>query len=247
MNANNDITVKGCWPFSETDNTLKIALKNPDALAKKLIIESLKAENIAFSGQVVFGAGPNGLTTLVSHRSLPLKELLKPLLLDSNNIYAESITKTLGYEKYKVGSFQMGVKAIKSILKEHSKIDFDKMRLLDGSGLSRYNLIPPAQFGELLHAIYHNEKMRSYLIGSLPISGESGSLKAIDVECLKGKIKAKTGSLMGVSTLAGFLRPDASEPLVIVIMMDHIIEPSQVRQFENELCKIFMEGSLHAY
>lgn len=177
MDLQNNLKVGGCWPKKETPSTLKVALKNPTLVAEQVIRDVLSSEHMYFRGKILKGVVPKHAQIIASHESKPLKELLKPLLEDSNNLFAESILKTLGVEQYQIGSFQMGLLALKAVLSTPTGIDFSTLSLFDGSGLSYTNLIKPKQFGQLLYAMYHDKINGPDFMQSLPISGETGNLK----------------------------------------------------------------------
>jgi len=249
MNPENVLAIKGCWPQNKEPSVLQVAVKNPTLIAKKIILETLKSENIRFDGtlEVKWSARnpktlniPKDLTVLATHASKPLAVLLGPLLLDSNNIYAQSITKTLGYQQYQTGTFQAGVLAMQEIL-EPMGVDFSKLKILEGSGESRYNLVPPRQLGQLLFAVYQDKTINADFMQNLPIFGESGTLKRRELEAIKGKVLAKTGSLNGVSTLAGYLKSASENEMILVIMIDHLLDKDKVRDFENNLLKLLVE------
>lgn len=248
MDDQNKINIGGCWPFKPSPNKIKLALKNPDSLAKQLILETLKSDNIQLSGKILLGrSAPNTTSVIASHVSKPLSELLKPLLQDSNNIYAESMVKTLGFENYQKGTFQLGILAIQNALSKSTGIDFSKLKLVDGSGLSHYNAITPSQLGSLLYFIYHDDKIKTDLTRYLPVAGECGTLKGRDSLDIKGRVQAKTGSMMGVSALAGYVKTINNRDLIVVVMIDHFMGSLKpIRDFECELCKILVNSDLNS-
>jgi D-alanyl-D-alanine carboxypeptidase/D-alanyl-D-alanine-endopeptidase (penicillin-binding protein 4) len=150
-------------------------------------------------------------------------------------------SKTLSREKYhQPGSFAQGVSIIKAKLAE-AKFDTSRLNIVDGSGLSRYNLISPAQLAALLNKIYFELSVSPELIYALPTAGIDGTLKARLVNYL-GKVRAKTGSMGGVSTLAGYLQTKSNKMLSFVIMLNGITEPVQkYRDFQDKLCLLLAE------
>lgn len=269
MDEKNNLSLRGCWPLQEKPANLKVAIKNPELLAEKLILDYLKAENIKLNGKVVKENHNDPLEILVSHNSPPLKELLKGVLQDSNNTYADSILKTLGVVHFQQGSFHLGVLALQDILKPLG-LDFNQVRLFDGSGLSRYNLITPLQMSQLLRGIYQNKPLFNTYRHLLAEPGISGTLKAvIDTGTNKdtkpdatkntitdqtthqttdpitpGSIQAKTGALHGVSSLAGYLRNFKQEDLIFVIMIDDsLIDHKTMREFQLEFCRLILKQS----
>lgn len=241
MDPKNKLSISGCWPIRPTPDILKLALANPVLLIEEKIKEALKAEKIAFFGKVQSAITPAEAEILVVHRSLPLHTLIKPLLQDSNNLYAESLLKTMGVKQFQTGTFQAGVRAVAAVLTKPTGIDFSQLKLFDGSGLSTYNLISPHQIGQLLFAMHHDKKVGQFFKEALPIASELGTLKGrLGTSEVAGQIRAKTGSLAHASALGGYLKTRNQKELIFVIMVDHFLEDIKtIKQFEDELCRLF--------
>lgn len=242
MDPKNALTLGGCWPSNVTPSTLKFALHDPFEMVKQILLETLKAEKIQFEGKIIKGSAPTSLKTLSLHQSKPLRELLIPVLQDSNNIYTESLLKTIGYKRFSRGTFQLGIEAMKEILTKQSGFDFTELHLVDGSGLSTNNWVTPEHLAQLLLMMHRNEQMAKVFKSALPAAGRSqGTLKnRLQASELQDRIQAKTGTLLGVSTLSGYLTSDEGKELIMVIMIDHILDKEKAKNFENELCKVFM-------
>lgn len=256
-NMNNDIDLSGCWYHKPEPTKLNLAIKNPELYAKQVITEALKEQGITLSGKIKSGVSTKNLTlkTIVTHQSKSLKEFLLPILQDSNNIYTESVTKTLGYVRFQEGTFVTGVKAMLEILKEKLKIDPSAMRLMDGSGLSRYNLITPNQFVALLYGMHQNPTLGKIFKEALPSEGEGTLKKRFQAQedaksdkeregskNNKTKIIAKTGSLMGVSTLSGYMTTEAGKEFAFSMMIDNALQDQKtLKQFEEELCELLLK------
>lgn len=241
INAQNEITAYGCWPAKESSNTLKVALKNPMLLARQIIADSLFAEDIKLTGQIAIGASTKDLKTIAVHQSKPLADLLKVVLQDSNNIYTDSITKTLGLQKFQQGTFQHGVLAIKDILAKELGLDTASLRLQDGSGLSRYTAVSPNHFARVLYGMYQHKQFNKIFRDSLSVSGEVGCLKnrmaSFD---LNGQVRAKTGSMLGTSSLAGYITTRNKQDLIFVMMVNNAPhEEPELKQFEDAMCELF--------
>ncbi len=140
----------------------------------------------------------------------------------SYNLGAETILKTLGAHKFgPPGSAENGIRVIKEYLAENH-IDTSKMRLVDGSGVSWYNLLSPDGMVGLLAHEYHNTKNFPVFYESLPVAGVDGTLKnRLGGTQAAGNVHAKTGTLLGVSTLAGYVRTADKHLLAFCIMTDH--------------------------
>lgn len=116
----NHIHFDGCYAWEKTPTVLHMAIDSPQLLAQQWIEKNLAASNIHLSGKIIFGKAPASLTTLAAKKSPPLKDLLVPVLADSNNVYAESLVKTIGSVYKGQGSFYAGTRAIQEILKNET-------------------------------------------------------------------------------------------------------------------------------
>ncbi len=167
--------------------------------------------------------------------SKPAYDLLHFMMLESDNLYADSFTKLLGYTLYKRGTYKAGAYAIKMILNSHLKLDSKKWILEDGAG-SRYDLIAAEYFIHFLTNIYQDSAIREDFISLLPRMGVSGTLKErMSDSILKGKIAAKTGSMHDISALTGYLFTSQPKPLVFSIISNGVSQLVSARKMEEEL------------
>jgi D-alanyl-D-alanine carboxypeptidase/D-alanyl-D-alanine-endopeptidase (penicillin-binding protein 4) len=243
VDEHNNVELGGCWPIGKNPLRLNLAVKNPRVQAQKLIKEALTKLGIKSPAKIKFAKTPASLNKIATHESEPLSVLLATILGDSNNLYAESLTKTLGAKKYGTGSFKTGVLAIKEILGQFADIDFAQARIIDGSGSSRYNLLTPLQLSKLLYSMHQDTKLGSYFRDSLAVSGVNGTLQnrfaAFET---KPVMQAKTGTLNGVSALSGYITTRSNRQLIVTIMINHAVaNSSELKNFEDELCYFFVE------
>lgn len=225
----NNISLSGCWPMSTQSKYMKVALQNPERIAQQLLKNEFKKAGISFSGQFTIAKTPSKANLIAQHKSEPLKTLLYTLMKDSNNVYAESLTKTLAYKISKKGTFQEGVNAISQILSEKTEIDFDELMLFDGSGQSRYDLITPHQFVRLLHVVYNSPDIKNYYLSALPVSGKNGTLKyRLNSFDLQNHVQAKTGTLKGSTTLSGYITTKRKHKLVFSILINDLVKETKI-------------------
>ncbi|AJI69609.1 D-alanyl-D-alanine carboxypeptidase/D-alanyl-D-alanine-endopeptidase [Francisella tularensis] len=147
---------------------------------------------------------PDNLTLLAKHKSADLTQLLKHMLVTSDNLYAQTITRTIGYYYNQVGSIVSGKNAIIKILKTKLNLDTDSIQLEDGAGMSENNLLSANFIVSLLQKISQNKNFE-LLKCLLPIYGETGTLKNRSSKLLKGKVFAKIGTETTVVALSGYL------------------------------------------
>ena len=147
-------------------------------------------------------------TELTAIESPALAELLDKTNQESNNLYAESLFQLVG-----------GAEGVKEVLTELG-VDPGTYHLADGSGLSRRHLISPEAIVSTLSLMAATAEAEIYR-ASLPIAGESGTLKSRFLNTtVAGNLRAKTGTLTGVSALSGYLEIPGQEPLVLSILVN---------------------------
>ena len=186
--------------------------------------EILQREGIVVNGKVSDGTVPLGAVVIAKHLSPPLADILKLMNKPSDNAIAELIFKTLGAEvKGEPGTWQKGRQVIGEFLEEIGAA----FRVVDGSGLSRYNLVTAELLVDLLVFVYNNFELMPDYVASLPIAGVDGTLK----NRMKGVraervLRAKTGTLSGVSALAGYTVTANGEVLAFSILISHYAGPA---------------------
>lgn len=228
----------------------KMAVKNPEQLANTRIREALSAAKINLQGGIQFSKRNidynHKNNKSIIHYSDDLDTIVKHTLVHSNNLAAESLLKTLGYYYYNKGNFQDGVLATHAILSPITGIDFSKMRVHDGSGISHYNCLSPDHLCRLLFSMYHHTELNTLFMDSLPISGKTGTLKKrLQAQDHQGFLLAKTGTLNGKSALAGYLKYHpkkfSTKTLIMVIMINQSVAPqADIKKLEDNIVNLIL-------
>lgn len=220
------IRVAGTIPVDTPAVADSVAVRNPTDYYLAVLREVLREEGIAVEGQALDAdewpeaRATAGETPLFTHASPPLRDVLRPMLQQSVNWIAETVLRTLGRERRGVGSAEAGAAVVDSTLRAWG-VPTDGVRMVDGSGLSRYNLLSPEPLARVLAHMRRSPNWESWL-SSLPIGGQSGTLAELMVgPPLRGNVYAKTGTLTGVRSLAGYLLAPGDEPLLFVITSNH--------------------------
>lgn len=173
--------------------------------------EELRQQGLEFSGRVLEGRGGKEKVTLGTHLSRELKDILKHALEVSDNLASELV-------------YRANQQRLPEVLKQ------EQLKVVDGSGLSRYNLVSAR------HLVMVLQNSRKVFLEILPQAGE-GTLKKRFLEgATSGRIKAKTGTLSSVSSLAGFLLPDTENECAFAILINgHLGTSLERKQLENQL------------
>nr|BFE83018.1 hypothetical protein GCM10020093_056190 [Planobispora longispora] len=179
-------------------------------------------------GRTARGAAPSGAATVAERRSMPLGELLVPFMKLSNNMHAEILTKSIGREVSGAGTWSAGLAAITSFAQANR---MPTLRMRDGSGLSRVDGLTPGGVTGMLLALRSQPWFDTWY-GSLPVAGEAdrmvgGTLRSrMRGTPAAGNVRAKTGSLTGVTSLSGYVTGADGEPLVFSIMINQYLSAS---------------------
>ena len=186
--------------------------------------DTLHQRGISVAGNVVLGEVPSGAESVAKHLSSPLSDIIKSMNKPSDNWIAEMLFKTIGAEVKGVpGSWEKGREVVGEFLTEILDEE-NKYRFVDGSGLSRYNLVNTELLTKLLVYMYNNFELMPEFTASLPIAGVDGTLRNRMHGMYAEKIlRAKTGTLSGVSALAGYTRTADDEVLAFGILISHYV------------------------
>lgn len=221
----NQYHLSGCLVKRDKPLPLNFAIQNPFLYSSAVIHQVLKNKGITLSGTIKQAKAPlqvaaSSRTTITTHYSQPLPVLLEHMLKDSDNLYADNLTKTLGAHYFKqAGSFQNGTEAIKQILKTKAKISLKTAVLEDGSGLSRNNRVTPDQMYSVLKYI-KSQDHKLNLIQLMPTAGETGTLQyrsSMRKAPIKGEIIAKSGSLFATHNMAGYVLDSSGKPSTMFV------------------------------
>jgi serine-type D-Ala-D-Ala carboxypeptidase/endopeptidase (penicillin-binding protein 4) len=150
-------------------------------------------------------------------RSQSLSSWVNTVNTYSNNGYADFLLKAVG-----------GQQAVRSQLWHDLGIDPNQYRQRDGSGLSRYNLASPTTLVNTLRGMSRTPNWSTFYY-SLPSAGETGTLRnRLKAPEVRGKVRAKTGTLYGVRALSGYLQHAEYGPLTFSILANQSSQPGAV-------------------
>ncbi len=220
-------------------------VENPALFTGTVFVEILYQLNIKVKTGVIAGRKSSAMIPIYTYYSKPFKNSLINFLEISDNLSGELYVKMIGHViSGQQGNWDNGMLAIKTFLNDEVAIDTTKMRMVDGSGLSRYNLTSPDQLTKLLKYIYSDFLYNSEFIVAVPSIGEEGTLKdRMQLIEDKNSIRAKTGTLSGVSCLSGYAFTKSGEPLAFSIMMNGYIGDSEpFKQLQDKICEIMVNS-----
>jgi D-alanyl-D-alanine carboxypeptidase/D-alanyl-D-alanine-endopeptidase (penicillin-binding protein 4) len=229
---NNGVHFYGCWPTAQ-ETTLKVSLANPELRVKQIILETLKKQNIAFSGEVKI-AQAQITQPLATHQSAPLSQLNLTVMQKSNNLYADSLLKVLGKHYYDRATMQAGSYAMLNVLKDKLEVNSPTIRLSDGSGGSIYNQVTPQDIALLLQKVYSSSYQSTYL--TMQKVDDTHTIYQRLPKNFNQPLYVKTGSMTGVSNMAGYIKTKSGKTLIFVSLLNSLPQDkTNARNFETAL------------
>lgn len=232
----NHYLLGGCYAGT-APAPLAIAVNNPLQYARDVVTD-IYTHQFKLTGTVNAADNVPATATLLSdHQSAPLSELISEMLLDSDNLIADTLLKQVGQQRFgKHAGFAAGTRVVKETLAQLDVV-LDSSSIADGSGLSRYNLLSARQLASLLIQIKTRPSLQ-WLTEVLPKAGISGTLqykRPFTQKPLRGAVVAKTGSMSGVQNLAGFLSGDAPQDKnrYLIVVMENGLSPKEEKAKHN--------------
>jgi len=218
-----------------------VSVWEPTQLVANLFEQALAQQGITVLGRRVMGAAsPATATVLAEHQSAPLQALITPLLKLSNNNMSEALLKAMGRKTANSGTAAAGVVAVAGFLKRQG-LDTATLSQVDGSGLSRRNLVSSQTLTDLLLAASKQPWFNAWY-NALPIAGNTermtgGSLSyRLRGTSAENNLHAKTGSMGGVSSLSGYITDAHGRQLVFSMLTNnYVVAGAQVKGLENRV------------
>lgn len=210
--------------YADKFEGIGLTTKLPDApayLANTLRATMLKS-GLPVTGKVITKTtdiNPEKREFITNYQSPTLADIMFYTNQHSDNGLAEAFLRMVGFQKNGDQTLESGRKVVVDHL---SSIGFDTsgLNFMDGSGLSRSNLVTPISQVKFLTGLM-NEKYYKTYFDSLPIGGQTGTLKRMFIGNGNGQIFAKTGTLNKVKTLAGYMKTNSGKTLVFSLLINN--------------------------
>lgn len=241
IHRTNDIVLKGRYPAARSYAGDEINVYRPSMYFIRLLKEKLNSYGVSVApGEEAEKVLPNGAILLAEKRR-PLSEVLINLNKTSDNLSAEMTLRALAQRSYgSPATAQYGIKMVDSLI-TLSGLDRRNYRIVDGSGVSHYNLISPELLMNVLRCLYYSDPSSySLLYDSFPAAGVDGTLRnRMKGTKASGNVHAKTGTLTGVSSLSGYVRNPDGDLLAFSIIINGYTGPSsRATRWQDAICRI---------
>lgn len=224
-----------CWDDDNPQLT-SLLINGKDEFVERFMDEVRRGE-VYIDAPCVYGSMPKNARLLCS-RAHPIDAVLFPMMKESNNLYAESLFFQIAAASgVRPATAAHARQAVKRFIAKTGFLGA-AYRVADGSGLSLYNYVTPELMVRLLRYVYHHRDMHMYLLPSLPVAGQDGTLKKrMTGVATKGNVKAKTGTVTGVSSLAGYCMAYNRHQIAFCIINQGVLKGADGRAFQDKVCE----------
>ena len=225
------------WCWDDDNERLTPLLVDKKDQFMSIMMQEMRARGIQLSVTLARGRLPQGCTEIYRYNSSIDKVLLR-MMKQSDNLYAESMF----YQVAKGNSPRTATASDASgaVKRLAMRLGLDPINytIADGSGLSLYNYVSAEMIVALLRHAYQNREIYDHLYPSLPIAGVDGTLeKRMTKGKAFGNVHAKTGTVSGVSTLAGYCQASNGHTLCFAILNQGLIKASDGREYQDRICE----------
>lgn len=225
-----------CW---DDDNPVlsPLLISRKDQFMDRFYTE-LRKGGIYLAGAIGNKRKPHEASCIV-RRFHTIDQILMRMMKESDNLYAEAMFYQLAAS---TGNHPASAKSAKAVIRQLVNklgLDGSRYRFADGSGLSLYNYVSAELEVRLLRYAYENENIYNHLLPSLPIAGQDGTLRRrMRSQFTNGNVRAKTGTLEGVSSLCGYLTASNGHRLCFSIINQGVMHAKNGRKFQDKVCSV---------
>jgi D-alanyl-D-alanine carboxypeptidase/D-alanyl-D-alanine-endopeptidase (penicillin-binding protein 4) len=215
------------------------AIRHPVRYFLTALRKTLQDEGIDVSQAAIRSSEDPGFQVSIGSQLLwlesspPLSEIVKPLLKLSQNLYAETLARTVGLAARKEGTFGAGRTVVEEIL-ERMAVPKGTYAYVDGSGLSRSNLVTADMLIRILKYMYRQKSFPTFY-DALPIAGVDGTIgnrmKGTQAE---NNVHGKTGSIRYVRCLSGYVRTSEGEMLAFALLANNFLVSSRAAEYVQD-------------
>jgi D-alanyl-D-alanine carboxypeptidase/D-alanyl-D-alanine-endopeptidase (penicillin-binding protein 4) len=219
------LTIAGTIPVGAPPARLTVAVGNPTIWFASMLRSRLQAQGVEVTGdawdidEVMPPPDRARATVIFTHRSKPLREIVQPLLKESINLYAEAVMR-LNAAPGQPSTNDAALDGFRKRLAAWG-VPAASQQMIDGSGLSRRDTVSAEMVLAILQHMY-DPSGSSPFVTALPVAGVDGTLgDRMRNTPAAGNVRAKTGTMSNIRTLAGYVKTRDGETLAFVAMVNN--------------------------
>jgi D-alanyl-D-alanine carboxypeptidase/D-alanyl-D-alanine-endopeptidase (penicillin-binding protein 4) len=237
ISMKDDKTFGEGWCWDDDNPTL-----SPLLISRKDIFMSRFIDNLNDAGIILETTRDNASKPdsayCISSRSHSIDQILMRMLKESDNLYAESMFYQIAASAGSRPATAKNACSIISKLINKIGLKSSNYKIADGSGLSLYDYVSVELEVLLLRYAYKANNIYLHLYPALPIAGQDGTLeKRMREPFTSGNVHAKTGTVTGISSLAGYCKAANGHNLCFAIINQGLIHGANGRAFQDRVCE----------
>jgi serine-type D-Ala-D-Ala carboxypeptidase/endopeptidase (penicillin-binding protein 4) len=215
------VLLRGSIPIGHSELRFYRNIVNPSLYTAHMFQTFWQRRGLKLDGIIKEGVTPSNGQQVLQFESLPLWQVVWGMNKFSNNFVADQILKKVGAESWGApGTLDKGLTSMQDVL-EDIGIPKKAYEIQDGSGLTRSTKVTARQVVHVLLSAHDDLSVAPEFMASFGIAGEDGTLRSrFQSSRLRTQLRAKTGSLDGVTSLAGFCPSKDGEPLAFAILLN---------------------------
>ena len=225
-----------CW---DDDNPVlsPLLIARKDQFVARFVAELQKA-GICITGTTGEQRKPDDANCIIS-RFHTIDQVLMRMLKQSDNLYAEAMYYQIAAASGQHPATAKSAREAEQQLVNRLGLDASRYKFVDGSGLSLYNYVSAELEVRLLRYAYSNQFILNHLLPALPVAGVDGTLKMRMCSAFtRSNVRAKTGTVMGVSSLCGYLTASNGHQICFSIINQGVMHGRNGRSFQDRVCSI---------
>ena len=224
------------WCWDDDNPSLSPLLVGKKDRFMSRFVKELRDARIVFVGDTPRATTPAGATELCA-RFHTMDQILMRMMKNSDNLYAESMFYQLAALGNRKATAKTGREHVNRLIQKLG-LNPGNYYIADGSGLSLYNYVSAELEVAFLRYAYRNNNIYTPLLTSMPIAGVDGTLEnRMRTGFARGNVKAKTGTVTGVSALAGYLTAANGHRLCFSIINQGQRKATTVRPYQDRICE----------
>ena len=199
---------------------------------------SIQGITVADTTDTLVSQAPDSILTQIAVCRRPLTQIMDRMMKKSDNLHAEAVFYQLAAAQAQqpYATADDGAKMLHKLIKEVGH-EPTRYKMADGSGVSLYNYLSPRLIADVLRYAYQHPDIYQHLRQSLPIAGIDGTLQnRMKKSAAYRRVFAKTGTLTGVTSLAGYAIAPNGHTLAFVIINQNILTPRPARAWQDKVC-----------
>jgi D-alanyl-D-alanine carboxypeptidase/D-alanyl-D-alanine-endopeptidase (penicillin-binding protein 4) len=180
---------------------------------------------------------------LLTDSSPSMNEIVSEMMKTSQNLFANSLAKTISATEHETGSFSGAEESIRRILAPFG-ISPQELVMLDGSGLSSYDTVTANLLTQILYGMAKQNSFQDFY-AAFPVAGVDGTLRnRMSGTIAEGRVHAKTGYIGSVRSLSGYVQTLDGEHLAFSLITNNFDLPLRgVDSTHEQICTMLTQFS----